>query len=267
MEEFYNELNQSYRTILRDNTSSQILICGDFNGRVGKSATEECIGSYARGSRNENGQALVDFCTLNNLFIANTAFQHPMKHTTTWQMSRIDTSETKHFYHQIDYILCQMNRKQSLINARSHAGTRTFSDHRLVKAEMYIEPYILFKPKKAKSTKSINVNRIHDTAVQEAYKTAIRNSLQESAEARLAEPAGEAWSNVARSVVTIAGEVLGHEQTRHSGNRKFDQHIEQLSEMQKSIRLQINGCHVLAKTKELRAERNYIMHEIRRKTI
>ena len=156
--DFYNELDKVYRAVLNDNMSSQIIICGDFNGRVGKSGSDECVGSHAKGVRNENGQAMVDFCTLNNLFICNTAFQHPMRHITTWQMSRTDDTQTKHFYHQIDYIVCQQNRKQSMINARSYAGTKPFSDHRLVKAEMYIEPYKMFKQKKVASSKSINVS-------------------------------------------------------------------------------------------------------------
>ena len=266
LDEFYNELNKTYRTIQKDGTSSQIFIGGDFNGRVGsRSEAEECIGSYARGTRNENGQALVDFCTLNNLFITNTAFQHPMKHRTTWQMSRTDETKTKHFYHQIDYILCQTNRKQSLINARSYAGTKTFSDHRIVKAELHIEPYNLFKSKKTTSTKSINVGRLHDTTTREAYKTAIKNSLQESAEARREEPTAEAWTRVANSVVTIAGEVLGHQRTKRSRNRGFDPHVERLSEQQRSTRMRINTCRDPARTRELRAERNKIMHAIRKK--
>jgi hypothetical protein len=87
--------------------------------------------------------------------------------------------------------------------------------------------------------------------------------LQESAESRLAEPAGEAWSKVASSVVTIAGEVLGHEQTRRPQHRKFDPRVARLSDRQKSIRMQINACRDPAKMRELRAERNSIMHEIR----
>ena len=84
LQNFYNELDQTYRAVLNDSTLSQLIICGDFNSRVGKSGAEECVGSYVKGSRNENGKALVDFCTLNNLFISNTAFEHPMKHIRTW---------------------------------------------------------------------------------------------------------------------------------------------------------------------------------------
>ena len=63
---------------------------------------------------------------------------------------------------------------------------------------------------------------LHDTTVREAYKKAIKNSLKESAEARKAEPTAEAWSRVANNVVTIAGELLGHEKTKRSQNRRYD---------------------------------------------
>ena len=58
------------------NKSLLFLICGDFNSRIGKEK-EECTGRYGSGKRNNSGQQLIDYCNINNLFIANTAFEHP----------------------------------------------------------------------------------------------------------------------------------------------------------------------------------------------
>ena len=40
------------------------------------STLEECMGRYGKGSRNENGQALVDWAIQEGAFLCNTAFQH-----------------------------------------------------------------------------------------------------------------------------------------------------------------------------------------------
>ena len=116
-------------------TTSITLIAGDFNAKVGKSTNEEqCLGKYSKGKRNESGQIFIDFCEKNNLFVCNSAFQHPSRHITTWSQQRIEkkTNTVKVIYNQIDYILMNKTNIQNMTNARSYAGTETFSDHRLV---------------------------------------------------------------------------------------------------------------------------------------
>ena len=45
------------------------------------------------GSRNDNGEALFEFCDQFGLIIANSLFQHPSKHITT----RLGQLKKKHF--------------------------------------------------------------------------------------------------------------------------------------------------------------------------
>ena len=84
--------------------------------------------------KRQNGTNLVEFCEKNGKFIANSCFQHPAKHITTWLQRRTNpvTKQTASIYYQIDYIIMNQKNKQVLTNARSYGGTETSSGHRLV---------------------------------------------------------------------------------------------------------------------------------------
>ena len=57
------------------------IIVGDFNAKVGKTeGVEYCLGNHSRGRRNNPGQMLINFCDVNSLFIANSAFDHSARH-------------------------------------------------------------------------------------------------------------------------------------------------------------------------------------------
>ena len=84
-EEFYDAITSLWQETA--NGRSLCFIAGDFNSKVGlQSSTilEECMRKYGKGSRNENGQALVDWAIQEGAFLCNTAFQHPCRHRTTW---------------------------------------------------------------------------------------------------------------------------------------------------------------------------------------
>ena len=44
-----------------------IILAGDFNGRIGNQPVPECIGTYGEQVTNHNGEALTDFCAFNKL--------------------------------------------------------------------------------------------------------------------------------------------------------------------------------------------------------
>lgn len=59
-----NEIENFYdlnNTIEEHKSTSTVLICCDFNSKVGKRKEfEMCLGNFSRGLRNSNGQSLVD---------------------------------------------------------------------------------------------------------------------------------------------------------------------------------------------------------------
>ena len=147
-ETFYQQLKT---TINELKNKSLVYIAEDFNARVGnKQMGENFIGKYGYGlSRNSNGVLLVELLPELNLylFLANTAFKHPVKHRYTWSQQRTTDGKTKKYKSQIDFVICTQNTKSTLQNARSYGGTMTTSDHHLVVCDIKIEWYKLSKPK------------------------------------------------------------------------------------------------------------------------
>ena len=58
--------------ILDEYKHELIIIKGDFNNKIGSVCKEPCAGKYSRSSRNDNGQAMINFACSRNLFIFNT---------------------------------------------------------------------------------------------------------------------------------------------------------------------------------------------------
>ena len=56
----------------------KIIICSDFNGRVGnaRSVYEGVLGQFGEKRINEAGKLILEICKERNLFVANTMFDH-----------------------------------------------------------------------------------------------------------------------------------------------------------------------------------------------
>ena len=88
---------------------------------------------------------MIDFCSINHLFISNSAFQHPAQHITTWESQIKVNNKLVNIYNQIDYIICQENQKHLLCNSRSFSNTLTNTDHLIVITEVSIQMHCLYK--------------------------------------------------------------------------------------------------------------------------
>jgi len=60
-----------------------IILAGDFNGRIGNQPIPECIGPYGEQAMNHNGATLRDFCAFNKLKITNSFYRHKVIHKFT----------------------------------------------------------------------------------------------------------------------------------------------------------------------------------------
>ena len=117
------------------------------NAQVGKKDNDiECIGKYSKGTKNENGHNLVNFCEINDLILTNTCFPHKQRHMTTWQQTRInkDNGKVLQLRKVIDFIMIQKQYKHLLQNVRTYQGTLTYSDHRILVTTMQIDWYVGF---------------------------------------------------------------------------------------------------------------------------
>ena len=73
----------------------------------------EVVGSYGAGEHNEKCVKLLQFCAINNLFIANTIFKHKERRRYTW-------TSPKRTEMQIDFIIMSEKLKSSLKNCRTY---------------------------------------------------------------------------------------------------------------------------------------------------
>ncbi|CAH8665504.1 unnamed protein product [Schistosoma curassoni] len=130
-DEFYRKLSDLLRKAKR---SDVVIVAGDFNAQVGKlSAGERHLGgSYGVvAQRTDNGDRLLQLCSDNRLFLANTNFKHKEKHLLTWRPPNSSQRWT-----QIDHIAISHRWRGSIEDCRSFWSTCLDSDHALVRARI-----------------------------------------------------------------------------------------------------------------------------------
>ena len=141
---------------------------------------------FGTGKRNSNGESLLNFSVSNDLFAANTAFQHPCRHRTTRVgyiakpgRSRF-SKETVPTFVQIDYILCKRKSKCLLKNARSYEHPRTVlkSDHKLVCAQLDLSKLVLIHKKHKSKVHRYDVIKIlTDRNTKHQYQSSLSTEL------------------------------------------------------------------------------------------
>lgn len=103
---------------------------GDFNAKVGHTENDEdireIVGKHGLGSRNDRGERIIGFCAENELFIANTGFQHHARRVFTWLSP---DGATKN---QIDYILIKNRWRTFIWDIKTYPGMDCGSDHNAV---------------------------------------------------------------------------------------------------------------------------------------
>ena len=83
-DDFYKELSVTQANLPAHDIK---LVLGDFNARVGRDTKTwpGVIGAHSfHQSDNDNGVRTLDFCTINDLTIGGTLFQHKNIHKGTW---------------------------------------------------------------------------------------------------------------------------------------------------------------------------------------
>lgn len=77
---------RSQSTLDKMPKSDMVLVVGDFNARVGlqqHQTSRTVVGPVASDQLNDNGDRLIDFCSINDLIISNTFFKHKTIHEKT----------------------------------------------------------------------------------------------------------------------------------------------------------------------------------------
>ena len=252
---------------MKKQATSATFIASDFIAKVGKRANnnERCLGVWSRGFRNNSGSKLIDFCEERNLIVANSCFQHPAKHITTWSQQRTDpgTSTVNTIFNQIDYIICDQKHKHLLTDARSYSGTETHSDHRLVvtRIEVNWSKMYLKKPTVQKEKIIDTEKLINDTDTQMQYQTHITESIDAIGNSQ---PEQHRWDTMKKIIHKAAQENIGYRQPQ-SNVQIRDRLLENMSIQQKEAWMKIENCKDVNQIKIMKRERKTILREMKRR--
>jgi len=170
---------------------------GDWNAKLGSTATSTAVGRFGLGERNEEGDRMVEFCEQNKLLVTNTLFKQPKRRLYTW------TSPNGLRRNQIDYITVQKRWRSSVYSAKTRPGADCGTDHELLVAKI--------KGKLRKVKHNTPPKRYDLQNISEQYRVAVKNKFQvlitEETEPQ------QMWENIKTTVHQAAKEHLDKKRT------------------------------------------------------
>ena len=198
----------------------------------------------------------MEFCEKNGKFTANSSFQYPGKHITTWSQRRTNplTKQNVWIYNQIDYIILNQKNKQVLTDARSYGGTEILSDHRLVVARIELTWARIYHQRMPNtSQKRFDTRQLtQNEENQERYREQIKQETESSA--YVAAQQGNKWEKL-KDIIKCAAEIHIGYKKKVNDHQISDSDLERMTKEQKDIRLQIENRKDPEKNKQLRKSR------------
>ena len=182
-----DKLSQFYRDL--HNVSSipskwEMFHWGGFNSKLGKRTRvdeqlglEGFIGRHGIGTRNENGEHLLEFMVKEDPTACYTLFDYPSRHKLTWTGEH-RTKRNTPIYAQLDYVLCRRRSKVLIMDSRSYGGAELRSDHKPVVTRLTLKNHVLIhKAKKSDSTQFDCSTLYKDKELRQKYQSAIAERL------------------------------------------------------------------------------------------
>ncbi|KAI8514967.1 hypothetical protein Bbelb_075580 [Branchiostoma belcheri] len=204
-ESFYDQLQA---TMAKRKKRDITILMGDMNAKVGDAASgnERVMGQHGVGSRNQNGELFVDFCSLNDMVIGGTLFPHKKSHKVTWR------SPDGAVENQIDHIAVSRRWRGTLQDCRIKRSADVGSDHHLLLATCRIR--LAACRKKAQKTMKYNVEKLRNPETKQEFRLTLANRFDalryDSDEEEEIEDDIEAeWSTIKEAFTSTCEEVLG----------------------------------------------------------
>nr|CAX83711.1 endonuclease-reverse transcriptase [Schistosoma japonicum] len=191
-DEFYRNLCE---LLQKAKHSDIVVVAGDFNAQIGSlDQTERHLGGYfsVPAQRTDNGDHLLQLCSDNRLFLANTNFRHKERHRLTWR-----PPSPRQRWTQIDHIAISHRWRGSIEDCRSFWSTCLDSDHALVRARICLH---LTGRRKATLEKPIRTD-LSDEKVKSKFQEQLGSQLGNSG--NQADP-DVAWNDLKTAVETAA---------------------------------------------------------------
>ncbi len=219
------------------------------------------MGRYGKGTANTNGEHLLEFARRNNLILTNTIFKHKLTHKTTWTGTK-QANRRNPVRNEIDFILIRRNHRIFVNDSRSYSGISTYSDHKMVIADMYINWHMKTSGIKPKTNKPTAVEKLHDANYSTEYKDIILQKLTTLDITNITNPQ-EKWNSIVETCRSSSLQVLVHrEKPKANVRSETDNKIKALSNEQKKIRNDIQATRERETRQNLQSRRNEVMGRI-----
>ena len=184
------------------------LVIGDFNAKL-TTDFDSWPGVISKHSLHDtatdNGTRLLDFCTMNQLTVGGTLFDHKRIHKGTWHSPDGKT------VNQIDHICISRKFNHSLLDVRSYRGADIGSDHYLVRGYLQVKLQSVGKQEKT-SVRVPDIDRLRDKSRVPEYNEGLRSHFMT---APLAEKTlEESWRIFKEGVEGVSMDVWGPEGER-----------------------------------------------------
>lgn len=174
---------------------------GDLNARVGNGAIAGIKQRFNEENINENGEALINFCAMNELRINNTFFDHKPQHKITWRNTRGQSS-------MIDYIISnRLIHPSQILDVRTLTSANIGSDHGLVLGKLGMTVQRRKKPPKI-TTEKFNIELIHQDSIRDLYKRRLSQKIVDNG-IQPGDDVEASWRKIRENMEKAAEEVLG----------------------------------------------------------
>ena len=196
---FYDQLNA---VIAKIPNNEELVIGGDWNGHVGKSADgfPQVHGGFGFGERNDEGGRLLDFAVAHDLVIGNTLFEKRDSHLITYASGDNQT--------QIDYILTRRRLRKSIRDVKVIPGEECLSQHRLLVCILRVTAPARVK---RKFTPRLRTWKLRDPAYTAAFESKFAEKCDSGLVADSAtQSPEEIWSHLKSGLNSAAEEVCGY---------------------------------------------------------
>ena len=172
-----------------------VLLGGDFNGHVGKSADgfEGVHGGHGYGARNREGERILEFADGADLLVCNTQFRKADNKLITYSSGGSSTT--------VDYIMVRRRDRANLRDAKVIPGEEVVSQHHLVVCDMRVKG--ARRAKRVKHQPRMKVWRLKEEAVRHLLREKL--SMVEDKVVELE----TGWTSVKDTLLGAVGEVCG----------------------------------------------------------
>jgi hypothetical protein len=176
---------------------SDTVIMGDLNGHVGSVEVPGIVGKFGTGTRNAEGDLLIDFAARNNMAIMNTYFDHSESHKYTWY--RFNSIEQRYDQRsQIDFILT--NNKAIIKDVRAIPSLSIDSDHRLLKGKLKLHQIPKISHLKRERLQTENVKK---------KKEELEERIHQELQSITSESLPEMWDDFNRKMLQVEKNIIG----------------------------------------------------------